>query len=166
MQMDSPSTPVYQLPPSISTTVWHRLVHSLIEHEEWFGFVWRSDLTFSRRARATRNTLTPLRIEHSRTDRWPGTRLSRGHATVIRYQTSRKALPVLLATDSLYDWVHPDLPEDLFFGSGSNDLALVSVTHEREAWLLDNRYFEELGRSTPLTPEHLTALDRALLEGK
>jgi hypothetical protein len=105
-----------------------------------------------------------MRIAQELTDRWPGTQLAGHHATVERYHLSPPVLPLLLATEDPFAWRSPDLPEDLFFGS-RDELAFVSVSHEREAWLLKRRYAQLIGQDITLAREHFNARDAQLLLG-
>ena len=165
MEPDSTTTSVYVLPRQMPAGLWHRLVRALVSKESWFGLVWRDQLEWSQRARGVRELLQPLAVDQRRADRWPGTRLSDSQATVIVYRTSPRVLPLLLSTDSPFDWLSPDLPEDLFFGSGDSELALVTVTHERDGWLLKRRYAQLLGSEATLRKERLSSRDRLLLLG-
>ena len=152
---------IYSLPASMSREVYESLVTGLLDQEEWFGLVWRS----TPKASAISSGLAPLEFERRRTDRWPGTQLIGHQATVVRYRASPEALPHLLSVNSLYDWFGSDLPEDLFFGSNSWQLALVSVAHEREAWLLKRRSASLLGQKITLTRESYSDRDMNLIKG-
>lgn len=151
-----PGSWVYVLPRQIPTAIWHRLARALVSYESWFGLVWRHGIDWSERARGVRHFLGPMRIDQRRTDHWPGTRLIGHNATVARYHTSPKLLPLLLSTDDPFAWLSPSLPEDLFFGT-RDDLALASVSHERDAWLLKRRYARLVGQDIRLTRERMQA---------
>ena len=88
----------------------------------------------------------------------------RGHATVIKYLASKRARQFLREPGSLFAWLHPDLPEDLFFGSERSGLAMASVSHEREAWLLRKRYASIVGRSLRLEKVALPGEDLEIIE--
>ena len=67
---------------------------------------------------------------------WPGTRLLQETATVYRFKFSSRCAEILSsAASGLYSWVQPDLPEDLCLIRPSGDAWLVSITHERDAYL-------------------------------
>jgi hypothetical protein len=54
------------------------------------------------------------------------------------------------AADGLYDWVAPDLPEDLHLLRGDGSAFLGSVAHERDAWLeAEQDEFARLAQSVP-----------------
>ena len=150
-----PPSFIYRMPRQIPQGTWHDLLRSLVFHEEWFGLVWRDGHDPSVRARELGSRLTPLKIDRRRSDRWPGTRLSDSLATVIRYRASAEALPILTTTASPFEWVYPDLPEDLFFGSDESGLAFISVAHERDAWLLKRRHARAIGQQLTLEKEEL-----------
>lgn len=154
----------YPVPRQMPPRLYERLILSLVENEDWFGLVWRDDGSFSRRAKGFWTGLKMLQIDRQRVHHWPGTR-SAGLATVIRYETSRRALSSLLSVDSFFAWIKPDRPEDLFFGSGDSDLAYVSVTHEMDAWLLRRRYASLIAQEVTLTRETWSREDYAFFQG-
>jgi hypothetical protein len=65
---------------------------------------------------------------------WPGTILEDEKAAVYRYRLDVELVERLATlSQGLYDWVHPELPEDLCLLREGLDPWLVSVSHEREA---------------------------------
>jgi hypothetical protein len=80
--------------------------------------------------------LDPFKEERS--DRWPGTTLlgGAGLATLYHFTLDDAAIATLTATvDSIYEWLHPSLPEDLGVLRGDDTTWLASIAHEGEAWL-------------------------------
>jgi hypothetical protein len=73
--------------------------------------------------------------------RWPGTELV-GHEGVVFLVSFDSSLiePMVQAGELLHDWRHgnrPRLPEDpCLFRAGDEWPVLVTVTHERDAWIL------------------------------
>lgn len=64
---------------------------------------------------------------------WPGTVLFRKSAKVYEFcLNSRVADAMALCSSSLYDWVHPRLPEDLAFLRADHSVWMASVSHDRE----------------------------------
>jgi hypothetical protein len=83
---------------------------------------------------------------------WPGTRLlGTKAAMLIEYRCTRSVARVLtsLAT-GLYDWLAPDLPEDLGFVRTDGSVWLASTSHERCAFL--ELSSEEASRLTQREP--------------
>ncbi|WP_218081796.1 hypothetical protein [Anthocerotibacter panamensis] len=67
---------------------------------------------------------------------WPGTILLSGTAKVYHYTYNSDCLKILAEiTDKLYNWQHPDLPEDLSFLRSDGEPWLVSISHERDSYL-------------------------------
>ncbi|MGI0016000.1 MAG: hypothetical protein ACREBU_21475, partial [Nitrososphaera sp.] len=75
---------------------------------------------------------------------WPGTKLIRhtGWVYVVRFDEAMKQR-IVDTENELFEWTHykpRPLPEDIcLFRSGSRYPALVSVTHERDAWIISDR---------------------------
>ncbi|GIV06179.1 MAG: hypothetical protein KatS3mg016_1754 [Fimbriimonadales bacterium] len=68
---------------------------------------------------------------------WPGTRLYGGNATVYLVRLSSRSLEILCQrADRLYEWSQPLLPEDLCLMRTETEPLLVSISHERDAYLL------------------------------
>jgi hypothetical protein len=68
---------------------------------------------------------------------WPGTVLYADEATVYRY-SSGEGLQKWMKQQaaSLFSWIHPDAPEDPCFLRRNGDALLVTISHEREAYML------------------------------
>ncbi len=80
--------------------------------------------------------LRPHQISVNELSEWPGTKLLADTASVYQYQASPRLLPSLRsAASGLYDWVHPERPEDLCFIRKDGTPMLVSISHERDAYL-------------------------------
>ena len=66
---------------------------------------------------------------------WPGTKLLGEAASVLHYDLGPECAEVLKeATDSLYGWTQPDLPEDLCLLKDEGMPWLVSIAHERDGY--------------------------------
>lgn len=93
--------------------------------------------------------------------KWPGTRLLEHDALAATVDFSADLLVAMVAAEpSLYGWLanhRPPLPEDLCLWHHGDELpTLVSVSHEREAWILSDREVDLPGAVLDeLTPEHL-----------
>lgn len=150
----------YLLERELPEDVYQRLILEMVDHEDWFGLFWYQ-VAPDAGARAVWRRLKPLQIEHRRVEIAPG----HGY-TVITYRASRKALPFLLDVKDIFSWRHPDLPEDLFFGSDKHGVALVSKALHREAWLLRRRYVSFVGRAVTLEKQRLSEETIARLAGQ
>jgi hypothetical protein len=107
--------------------------------------VTRDSITLAENAKKFMSTINPhLKETREKQYEWPGTRISREYeqllgkdwfevqgATVRIYNCSREALEYLLrVTDSLFQFVHPDYPEDFTCYRNIDDPFLVTVSHE------------------------------------
>lgn len=69
---------------------------------------------------------------------WPGTRLFYGAtATIYRYKLCPESAEILKgAADGLYNWVQPELPEDICLLRSDDSHWLVTISHEKESYLM------------------------------
>ena len=78
--------------------------------------------------------------------KWPGTvYFGERPVFVYYYNTDDHAKEVLKeVSNSLHDWIHPKLPEDLSFIKNSKPW-LINTSHEKESYILTNDE-EEINR--------------------
>jgi hypothetical protein len=68
---------------------------------------------------------------------WPGTIIKNFLATIYTYRCDPGLLTELQTVATrLYQWVQPELPEDLCFLRPDGSPILVSIAHERDAYLV------------------------------
>ena len=102
-----------------------------------FSLVWRAQFRFEPSAYEIKHALKPFLVSNVRTDEWPGTKLIGHEALVRRYRVEDESVKLLHAVASLYSWMQPRLPEDLSFYASGDAVWLASISHEQEAWFLD-----------------------------
>jgi len=104
---------------------------------ESFSLAWREQFRFEPSAHQIANSLEPFLISNVKTDKWLGTNLI-GHEAIVRqYRVSDKSIKILCSVSGLYSWLQPTFPEDLAFYSSGKVGWLASVSHEHDAWFLD-----------------------------
>jgi hypothetical protein len=89
---------------------------------------------------------------------WPGTTLLGHEALMLEYRPdSAFVSAVLRASERLFQWQQPELPEDLGFMRANDDPWLVTIAHEGDAYLdLDDAEYREIVDLVPglsLAPE-------------
>jgi hypothetical protein len=96
-------------------------------------------------------------VAHSSTSEWPGSRMQDAEASVNQYALTEATTAMLAAAaGGLYDWMAPKLPEDLCFIRPDGTPWLVSVAHERDAYvLLSQTEAVELLAELPALGAHL-----------
>ena len=104
---------------------------------ESFSLVWRDQFRFENSACEIKHALKPFLVSNVRTDEWPGTKLIGHEAIVRRYRASDESVKLLQRAGSLYSWLEPNLPEDLAFYASGEVGWLASISHEHEAWFLE-----------------------------
>jgi hypothetical protein len=104
---------------------------------ESFSLVWREQIRFEGSAYEMKYALKPFLVSNVKTDEWPGTKLIGHEAIVCQYRVEDESVKILHAAGSLYSWLQPGLPEDLAFYASGDAVWLASISHEHEAWFLD-----------------------------
>jgi hypothetical protein len=135
--MSSPRPSIYYITSEPRGAVYRELLQAAVEVGSTFGFVLRSSAELTGRARALQASLAPYLRASDQLSEWPGTRLvDGGYALVNRYTFDGTTCQLLTTvTGRLYEWLHPQLPEDLFIERADGNTWLSSVAHEREAYL-------------------------------
>lgn len=82
-------------------------------------------------------SLTPYLIQSARVSAWPGTVLYDSSAMLYTYSLSAESAHIISDTvDGLYDWLQPAWPEDIAFLRAADDPWLVTISHERDSYLV------------------------------
>lgn len=100
-----------------------------------FILVKKDQLTLTPAMEALAERLKPYVKMVKKQDAWPGTKLF-GHYADVYYFDCQPPLEKLIleSADGLYEWVWPNLLEDLCFFKGGQPW-LVNIAHEHEAWI-------------------------------
>jgi hypothetical protein len=86
--------------------------------------------------RDTLHRLQPFLIARTQESEWPGTKLVGPTATVSRFKLCDETVAILGSVCSgLYDWVEPQLPEDPCMFRADGTPWLVTIAHERDAYM-------------------------------
>lgn len=102
-----------------------------------FILVERKSIPKSENVQNVLNRLKAYLIETREEYEWLGTYLLSGDpATVYYYNTNDNAKKIIKeVSNSLYDWIHPNLPEDLGFYK-NNEPWLINTAHEHESCIV------------------------------
>lgn len=118
------------------------LIQILCHHSDYFYFVTRKELTYDK---DVLQKFLPFVLKTYKTNEWEST-ITKGPAATI-YEVEINPQTIQLLTDcaeSLYEWISPQLPEDLTFVK--NKYAwFYSCSHEKFAVLrARNPYYQQL----------------------
>jgi len=95
----------------------------------------RKSLPLSTKGRNFLTAAEPYLVNVQPSSEWPGTQTS-DVADVYRYRLEDGFSAMLTeSVEGLFEWRQPDRPEDLCLMRPSGQPWLVTVAHEREAWL-------------------------------
>ncbi|MBS4220024.1 hypothetical protein KHA96_17060 [Bacillus sp. FJAT-49711] len=121
---------------------YRQLIKVLVEHSDKFYFVTRKELKYNQDILAQ---FKPYILETYKTKKWANTITKGPAATVYVMETNRDTCKLLQqSANSLYDWVAPNLPEDLTFLK--NNFAWFSCTSHEEfgGFSIRSEYYKKL----------------------
>ncbi len=102
-----------------------------------FLLVVRDSIELSDDGKGLLKSLDEFLISREEKSEWPGTRLWGHTANIYSFELCEEALQILNnAANHLFDWVQPDLPEDLCLQREEGSPWLVNIAHEKDAYLL------------------------------
>ncbi|ARJ37621.1 hypothetical protein SporoP8_01215 [Sporosarcina ureae] len=111
-----------------SEEIYRKLINTLCDHSDTFYFITRKELTYNQ---DILEQFKPYTLETYKTKEWANTITKGPAATVFVVESNDKTCKLLkYHAHTLYDWVAPDLPEDLTFMK--NNFAWFSCTTHEE----------------------------------
>jgi len=121
----------------ISNVQFKYLLKGLIQYSNCFQFIIREYNEKSGSVNRLLEKLAPFKQIEEEVREWPGTKLlGKSKATLFRYTLNDKSLAILIDINKgLYDWISPDLPEDLSFFDEGGGILFASITHESDAFV-------------------------------
>jgi hypothetical protein len=113
--------------------------------------VFRPEMDLTANGQAVLNSLTPYLESKEKSARWPGTEIFGSEAYLFYFRLTLGSAHILqTATDHLFGWHQPDLPEDLCFFRQDRTPWLVTIAHESDAYLsLTDQELQQLSRALP-----------------
>ena len=130
-------TNIYDLEPEPSLALYHRLIDLALERCPLALLVLRPELELTEVGQVVLGSLDPYVEERVKSTRWPGTDIFGTQADVFYFRLEAGSAKVLReATDHLFGWCQPDLPEDLCFLREDRRPWLVTIAHERDGYLV------------------------------
>jgi hypothetical protein len=124
-----------------SGELYRRLIDFAASRRSLALLVVRPDMDLSVHGEMVLSDLQPFTVERVRSSKWPGTELLVDDAEVIYFRLLPDSAKILQdATQNLYAWCQPDLPEDLCFLSEDREPWLITIAHEQEGYLRLNEW--------------------------
>ena len=114
------------------------LLRALATLATTIGMIIRSDkVTLTPRAAGLLAALEPYLIRIEQVEEWPGTRLVGGRTSLrYLYRLTPSSLNLALeASNDIFEWVNPNLPEDIHFLRQDGSTVLGSIAQEDAVWL-------------------------------
>ena len=117
---------------------YHRLIAVVSDLSGSLGVVLQHEpARLSTAANSLLARIEPWLLSDEQVDSWPGTRRLPGSTIqLLTYSCVDQSMAAIQsAADGLYQWQHPELPEDLHFSRADGTVLLGNVAHEADAWL-------------------------------
>jgi hypothetical protein len=149
----------FKLAKDITGLEYDRFLRAALGRFPFFMLVWRDQFTFRPSARAIRRHLGPFEVRQRRSNRWPGNVMFGHKADIIFYRSDPESFQVLAGPGSLLSWLQPYFPEDLAFFGADRRCLVVSVTHEKDVWILDREFARSLPKRIVLRPDTINEED-------
>jgi hypothetical protein len=97
----------------------------------------RPETTLTDRGLGVLESLNPFVEQRVKSPRWPGTELVGADADLFYCRLDAESSQLIKsATDHLYGWCHPNLPEDLCLLRADREPWLVTIAHEHDGYLV------------------------------
>lgn len=134
-----------------SGVILRRLIQELRRYSSTATLVLRDDLELSESGRAIVARLERRLLARKRGAPWPWAELLDPHAILLHFKLDDVIVEeILRASDGLYGWQQPSLPENLALLRDDGTTILGSVTHEHDSWLqVAYQEFESIVRAVP-----------------
>jgi hypothetical protein len=127
---------IYDLLREPTGDVYRHLWKASADYCDVLLLVIRHTIKVNESAQAVIERLEPFLISQAESAEWPGTRLLDDTATVYRFELSSETISVLgEATDALFSWSQPEMPEDPCLIRFDGEPWLVTIAHEQDAYL-------------------------------
>lgn len=122
--------------------VYRQLIQTFFDHSDKFYFITRKELAYNQEIL---DRFAPYVMETYKTKTWANTTTTGPAATVFVMESNEATCQLVKqCAQSLYDWVAPELPEDLTFMK--NDFAWFTCTTHEEfgGFSIRSSYYREL----------------------
>jgi hypothetical protein len=118
-------------------TNYKELLNFLLNISNKFSFVIRTNYKITKEEMEILRLFNKYLIYEDNVASWPGTNLLYGKtAHIYYYDFKQESFELLLKiSNTLYEWEHPQKPEDLCFYNNA-DAIFASITHEKYSYFL------------------------------
>jgi hypothetical protein len=115
-----------------------KLLEELLKISNKFSFVIRSDDILTEAETSILNLFEKYLLYETEVEAWPGTELFYGgKARIFYYSFTKETFDLLIKTsNSLYEWLHPEKPEDLCFYNNETPV-FASISHEHDSYFIE-----------------------------
>ena len=129
-------TDVYTFATEPAIGVYHSLLDVALKRCPVGLVVFRPEMPLSSRGANVLERLRPFLVHEERATEWPGTRLIGETAIVYKFVYIPESVEILkVFSTRLFDWLQPELPEDLCLLKSADVPWLVTIAHEHDAYL-------------------------------
>ena len=132
----------WELTENPSGEMYKKLIEVLCKHSDTFYFVTRKELKYNQRIL---DQFKPYFIERYQTQEWANTITRSPAATVYVIESNPETMKILQeSANALYDWVAPNLPEDLTFLKNNFEWFTCTTHEEFGGFSIRSQYYKNL----------------------
>lgn len=122
--------------------IYKSLVKKLCNYSDKFYFITRKELKYNQEII---KQFEPYFIETYKTKKWAGTETKTAAATVFVIESNEETCKLLVKyASSLYDWIAPELPEDLTFIKNNFTWFSCTTHNEYAGFSIRSDYYKSL----------------------
>jgi hypothetical protein len=127
----------YDLETDVSRDLYNDLIDFALGRCPTACLIVRDQIELGESGELFLSALEPYLVGREKTDRWPGTELFGSEAEIVDFRLEAGSAQLLKsATDHLFGWLQPDLPEDLCFLHADHTPWLTTIAHEDEGYFI------------------------------
>jgi hypothetical protein len=152
-------TSIYNLLVEPSNRNYYDLLEYALTDCKYALFVIRDPMYLNQNGEKVLKSLSKYIHKEMQSDEWPGTKLLTRQARVLLYFYNQETSEILKnQVTHIYQWLHPDLPEDLCLLRADETPWLVTISHEDDGYL--NLSEQEANHLINVLPKYRKILEK------
>lgn len=125
----------YTIKNKITKEQYHEIIRYSLNTCTSFQLVIRKSIINNNSVNKILKDLHSFFINKTESSEWPGTKLTSEQASIFVFQLNNISARILIeSTDGLFEWIQPDLPEDLCLIRSNGIPWLITISHEKDAY--------------------------------
>lgn len=129
--------PIYSFTTEPKGNLYGSLLDYSLNHCQYFQFIIRPGRFLDENGKSAFEKLNFFLIKKEEVSEWPGTIMCSQTVTLLQFALNQQSVKILnQLMRGLYSWLYPHFSEDLSIVRQDQEPWLISVSHEREGYLI------------------------------